>query len=239
MEWLLDPQSWVALITLVALEIVLGIDNIVFLTILSGRLPKDRQVIARRLGLVFAMATRLLLLLSLAWLMTLTQPLFIVFGQDFSGRDVILIAGGLFLLAKSTSEIYENIEDAEDEQDGAAKQMSSVVAVIIQIALIDIVFSLDSVITAVGMVNQISIMMIAIIIAVVVMMLAVEKVNSVINSHPSIKILALSFLLMVGFVLIADGLGMHVPKGYIYFAMAFSVFIEMINIRMRKVKGQI
>jgi predicted tellurium resistance membrane protein TerC len=239
MEWLFDPQSWVALITLVALEIVLGIDNIVFLTILSGRLPEDRQVLARRLGLIFAMVTRLLLLLSLAWLMTLTQPLFTLFEQDFSGRDVILIAGGLFLLAKSTSEIYENIEDAEDEQDDAGKQMSSVVAVIIQIALIDIVFSLDSVITAVGMVNQIYIMMIAIIIAVMVMMLAVEAVNTIINSHPSIKILALSFLLMVGFVLIADGLGLHVPKGYIYFAMAFSVFIEMINIRMRKVKGRI
>jgi predicted tellurium resistance membrane protein TerC len=238
MEWLFDPQAWVALITLVALEIVLGIDNIVFLTILSGRLPEDRQVIARRLGLIFAMVTRLLLLLSLAWLMTLTQPLFTVFEQNFSGRDVILIAGGLFLLAKSTSEIFENIENAEDEQNKAGKQMSSVIAVIIQIALIDIVFSLDSVITAVGMVNQIYIMVIAIIIAVMVMMLAVETVNSIINSHPSIKILALSFLLMVGFVLIADGLGLHVPKGYIYFAMAFSVFIEMINIRMRKVKGR-
>ncbi len=238
MQWLFDPQSWVALLTLVALEIVLGIDNIVFLTLLSGRLPAERQVLARRLGLIFAMLTRLLLLLSLAWLMTLTEPWFSLLGQDFSGRDVILIAGGLFLLAKSTSEIYESIEDPADEDVPSNKQMNSVVAVIIQIALIDIVFSLDSVITAVGMVNQIYIMMIAIIVAVMVMMLAVESVNRIINSHPSIKILALSFLLMVGFVLIADGLGFHVPKGYIYFAMAFSVFIEAINIRMRKVKGE-
>ena len=231
LAWMSDPQGWIALVTLVTLEIVLGIDNIVFISILAGRLPKAQQPLARRLGLAAALITRLGLLLSLAWMIRLTAPWFTVFSQEISGRDIILIAGGLFLLTKATMEIYENVE-LKEEQDKAVKTVSFM-SVIIQIAILDIIFSLDSVITAVGMVDQVSIMVIAIVIAVIVMLFAVNPISEFIDRHLSVKMLALAFLLMVGMVLIADGLDMHVPKGYVYFAMAFSIFVEVINIRVR------
>ncbi len=230
--WIAGPEAWAALATLTALEIVLGIDNIIFISILVGRLPASKRNFARNLGLMLAMLTRLALLFSIVWVANLTQPWFTVFGQDISGRDLILIGGGLFLLAKATHEIHSSLEGVE-----AAKptlKTSSMAAVLIQIALLDIVFSLDSVITAVGLARHISIMAIAVIVAVGIMLVAAKPIAEFVDAHPTIKILALSFLILVGVTLMVEGFDVHVPKGYIYFAMAFSVAVEMLNIRMRK-----
>jgi len=232
MEWLSDPQAWAALATLTALEIVLGIDNIIFISILVGRLPAHQREKARILGLALAMLTRLALLLSLVWVMSLNKPLFSVLSQGISGRDLILILGGLFLLVKSTSEIHTSLEGAEETRQHRA--VTSFAGVLIQIAIIDIVFSLDSVITAVGLAQQISVMAIAIVISVLVMMFAARAISDFVDKHPTIKMLALSFLILVGTALIAEGLDFHVPRGYIYFAMAFSVAVEMLNLRMRR-----
>jgi len=236
MEWLLDPHAWLALATLTALEIVLGVDNIIFISILAGRLPEHQRDLARRLGLAFAMLTRIGLLLSLAWIMTLTAPLFEipVLGKPISGRDLILIGGGLFLLWKSVHEIHNALEGEEPEAGaGPAAAAATLGGVIAQIAIIDIVFSLDSVITAVGMVEQVSIMVIAIVIAVGVMMFAAKPIGEFVDRHPTIKMLALSFLILIGVALIGEGWDLHIPKGYIYFAMAFSVAVEMLNLRLR------
>jgi predicted tellurium resistance membrane protein TerC len=230
-DWLFDPNAWIGLVTLTALEIVLGIDNIVFISILSSKLPKDVQPVARRLGLGLAMGMRILLLLSLSFLMSLAQPLFTLFSIAFSGRDLVLLAGGLFLLAKSTWEIHDKLEGAEGHS--VARLAPSLVSVLVQIALLDMVFSLDSVITAVGMVNQIPVMIAAIVIAVGVMMIFAEPVSHFVETHPTIKMLALSFLLLIGMVLVAEGLHQHISKGYIYFAMAFSLGVEMLNLRLR------
>ena len=229
MEWLTDPQAWIALATLTALEIVLGIDNIIFISILVGRLPEAQRNRARRLGLALAMVMRIALLLSLAWIMTLTQPLFSV-GKEISGRDLILIGGGLFLLWKSVHEIHNALE-GEDEAHGAGA--ATFAGVLAQIAIIDIVFSLDSVITAVGMADHVAVMVIAIVLAVAVMMFAARPIGEFVDRHPTIKMLALSFLILIGFALIGEGLDFHVPKGYIYFAMAFSVGVELLNMRLR------
>jgi predicted tellurium resistance membrane protein TerC len=230
-EWISSPQAWSAFATLVALEIVLGIDNIIFISILVGRLPAEQRDRARILGIAFAMLTRLALLFSLVWAMSLVNPLFTVLSEEISGRDIILIAGGLFLLAKSTHEIHLSLEMVE-EGDAQARK-SGFTMVIIQIAILDIVFSLDSVITAVGLVQDLEIMVLAIIISVVVMLVASSSISNFVDSNPTIKMLALSFLIMIGFVLVAEGFDVHVPKGYIYFAMAFSVAVEMLNIRFR------
>ena len=232
MDWLADPQAWIAFVTLVALEIVLGIDNVIFISILAGKLPVHQQARARTVGLGLAMITRILLLLSLAWIIRLTAPLFTVLGNEISGRDLILIVGGLFLLAKSTHEIHQRIEG--EEGHASAKVRASFHSVILQIMLLDIVFSLDSVITAVGMVNRLDIMVGAVVVSVIVMMLSSQPVSAFVDRHPTVKILALSFLLLIGFTLILEGFERHVPKGYIYFAMAFSVFVEMLNLRIRK-----
>jgi predicted tellurium resistance membrane protein TerC len=234
LEWLADPHAWIALLTLTALEIVLGVDNIVFISILVGRLPEHQRQRARVLGLAFAMLTRIGLLLSLAWIMTLTEPLFSipVLGRDVSGRDLILIGGGLFLLWKSVHEIHGSLEGEEDESAAAAVK-AGFTAVIVQIAIIDIVFSLDSVITAVGMVDEVAIMVIAIVLAVGVMMFAAKPIGDFVDRHPTVKMLALSFLILIGVALVAEGGGYHIPKGYIYFAMAFSVAVEMLNLRVR------
>ena len=233
MEWLTDPQAWIALVTLTALEIVLGVDNIIFISILVGRLPEAQRQRARVLGLGFAMFSRIALLLSLAWVMTLTAPLFSVFGKDISGRDLILIGGGLFLLWKSVHEIHNSLEGEADVHTAAAAVRVSFAAVIVQIAIIDIVFSLDSVITAVGMVDEVPIMVLAIVIAVLVMMFSARAIGEFVDRHPTVKMLALSFLILVGMALVAEGWGYPIPKGYIYFAMAFSVVVEMLNIRAR------
>ena len=230
MEWITDPHAWMALATLTALEIVLGVDNIIFISILCGRLPRHQQARARTLGLAFAMLTRLGLLFSLTWMMSLTAPLFTV-GKDISGRDLILIAGGLFLLWKSVHEIHNALEGEEEEP--SARAAATFGAVIVQIAIIDVVFSLDSVITAVGLVDELAIMAIAIIIAVGVMMLAAGPIGRFVDDHPTIKMLALSFLILIGVALIGEGWNLHIPKGYIYFAMAFAVAVEMLNIRIR------
>jgi predicted tellurium resistance membrane protein TerC len=227
MELLADPQAWIALATLTALEIVLGVDNIIFITILVGRLPAAQRNRARVIGLGLAMGTRILLLLSLAWIMTLTDPLFTVVGTDISGRDLILIGGGMFLLWKSVHEIHNSLE----AHDVAARATFG--AVLLQIAIIDIVFSFDSVITAVGMVDELPVMIAAIVIAVGVMMFAAKAIGDFVDRRPTIKMLALSFLTMVGMALMAEGLGFHVPKGYIYFAMAFSIAVEMLNLKLR------
>jgi predicted tellurium resistance membrane protein TerC len=232
MEWVSDPQAWIGLLTLTALEIVLGIDNIVFISILAGKLPHEQQDRARKLGLGLAMGTRILLLLSLSWLIGLTQPLFTAFGVAISGRDLVLLIGGLFLVGKSTYEIHDKLEG--DESHGVARVAPSFASVLIQIALLDIVFSLDSVITAVGMVNQLVIMVAAVIIAVGIMMAFAAPVSDFVHRHPTVKMLALSFLLLIGVMLIVEGLHQHVGKGYIYFAMGFSLFVEMLNLRMRK-----
>ncbi|MGC8854197.1 MAG: TerC family protein [Halothiobacillaceae bacterium] len=233
MELLLDPAVWMAFLTLTALEIVLGIDNIIFIAVLVNRLPEHLRAKARYFGLFLAMITRILLLLSLAWIMRLTEPLFTVLAQEISGRDIILIGGGLFLIWKSTMEIHTSLESA-DEEERAVRGSPTFFATLIQIALIDIVFSFDSVITAVGLVNQIPVMVAAIIAAVGVMMFAAGPISDFVDRHPSIKMLALSFLVVIGVVLIAEGFDVHVPRGYIYFAMAFSVAVEMLNIRMRR-----
>ncbi|MEY4640505.1 MAG: hypothetical protein RLZZ227_499 [Pseudomonadota bacterium] len=231
-EWISSPEAWVALTTLVALEIVLGIDNIIFISILVGRLPPAQRDIARRLGLGFAMLTRLGLLASLSWIIGLTEPWFTILGEVISGRDVVLITGGLFLLYKSTKEVHGVLEGAEGGVE--AKVAESLIGTVIQIGILDIVFSLDSVITAVGLVSQLPIMMIAIIIAVIVMLFSAKPIGDFIDVHPTLKMLALSFLMMIGFTLIIEGFDVHVPKGYIYFAMAFSVFVEVMNIQLRK-----
>lgn len=230
--WLMDPQAWLALATLTLLEIVLGVDNIIFISILCGRLPEHQRARARTIGLALAMITRIGLLLSLAWMMTLTEPLFSVFGKEVSGRDLILIGGGLFLMWKSVHEIHNSLEGKE-EGSGAVAVVATFGAVIAQIAVIDIIFSLDSVITAVGMVDEIAIMVIAIIAAVGVMMVAAGPIGEFVDRHPTIKMLALSFLILVGVALIGEGWDLHIPKGYIYFAMAFAVAVEMLNLRMR------
>jgi predicted tellurium resistance membrane protein TerC len=231
MEWLSDPQAWIALFTLTALEIVLGVDNIIFISILVGRLPEAQRQRARVLGLGFAMFTRIALLLSLAWVMTLTEPL-ITIGKNISGRDLILVGGGLFLLWKSVHEIHNSLEGEADERTATAVR-AGFATVIAQIAIIDIVFSLDSVITAVGMVDEVPIMVLAIVIAVAVMMFAARPIGEFVDRHPTVKMLALSFLILVGMALVAEGWGYPIPKGYIYFAMAFSVVVEMLNIRVR------
>lgn len=233
MTWMMDPQAWVALGTLTLLEIVLGIDNIIFISILVGRLPAHQRQRARVLGLGFAMVTRILLLLSLAWMMTLTQPLFTVLGEAISGRDLILLAGGLFLLAKSTHEIHNALEGPAEEAGHSARQRAFL-ATLIQIALIDIVFSFDSVITAVGMAQHVPVMVLAIVIAVLVMMVAARPIGEFVDTHPTIKMLALSFLVLIGVALIGEGLDFHIPKGYLYFAMAFSVCVELLNLRVRR-----
>ena len=235
-EWIANPEAWLALVSLTALEIVLGIDNIIFISIVVGRLPEERRNTARIQGLAIAMVMRILLLLSLAWMMRLTSPLFTILAHEISGRDLILILGGLFLLWKSTQEIWESLEGAE-EGEHQVKVSSSYWMVLGQIAIIDIVFSLDSVITAVGMADDVPVMVIAIVIAVGVMMLAAKSIGDFVDRHPSIKMLALSFLILVGVVLIGEGWDMHIPKGYIYFAMAFSVMVEMLNIHVRKKRG--
>ncbi|ENY71911.1 TerC family protein [Aeromonas diversa] len=232
-EWILDPSAWVALATLTLLEIVLGIDNIIFISILVGRLPEAQRQRARVLGLGLAMGTRILLLLSLAWVMRLTAPIFTVLGEAISGRDLILLLGGLFLIAKSTHEIHHTMEGAQEGESGMARASASFAATLIQIAILDIVFSLDSVITAVGMADHVPVMVIAIIIAVGIMMVAAKPIGDFVDQHPTLKMLALSFLVLVGFALMAEGLDLHIPKGYIYFAMAFSMTVEMINIRLR------
>ena len=235
MEWLTDPQVWIAFVTLTALELVLGIDNIVFISILAGKLPADQQKKARLVGLGLAMFMRVALLFSLSWIIRLTAPLFTVVGQEISGRDLILIAGGLFLIGKSTFEIHERLEG--EEGHGTARAAASFTSVIIQILLLDAVFSLDSVITAVGMVDEIAIMIAAVVVAVLFMMAFAGPIGSFVERHPTVKILALSFLLLIGMTLIAEGFDRHIPKGYIYFAMAFSVFVEMLNLRARKGKA--
>jgi predicted tellurium resistance membrane protein TerC len=232
MDWIFDPQIWIALITLTSLEIVLGIDNIIFISILSGKLPDNQQSKARRTGLGLAMFVRILLLLSLSWVIGLTAPLFHVFEFEVTGRGLILMGGGLFLLAKSTYEIHEKLEG--EEGHASAKVKPSFTSVIIQILLLDIVFSLDSVITAVGMVEQVPVMIAAVIIAVIIMLVAADSISSFVDHHPTVKMLALSFLLLIGFSLVAEGLELHIPKGYIYFAMGFSVFVEMLNLRLRR-----
>jgi predicted tellurium resistance membrane protein TerC len=229
--WTASAEGWIALGTLTVLEIVLGIDNIVFISILAGKLPTGDRARARKVGLSLAMIIRILLLLSITWVMGLTAPLFAAFGQEISGRDVILLVGGLFLLGKSTLEIHEKLEGVEGH--GSAKVVRSFTAVIIQILLLDIVFSLDSVITAVGMAEDVAVMILAVIIAVGVMLVSSGAISDFVDRHPTVKILALSFLLLIGVSLIGEGLGQHIPKGYIYFAMAFSVFVEMINLRIR------
>ena len=232
MHWLTSPEAWLALVTLTALEIVLGIDNIIFISILVGRLPERRRQKGRVLGLGFAMVTRILLLLSITWVMKLTFPLFSVLEKGISGRDIILIGGGLFLIWKSTVEIHESLEGAEEERN--ARALGGFAATILQITVIDIIFSLDSVITAVGLVQDVAVMIIAIVAAVGVMMFAAKAIGDFVDRHPTIKMLALSFLVMVGVALIAEGFDVHIPRGYIYFAMAFSTVVEMLNIRMRK-----
>ena len=233
LDWLSDPEVWIALGTLTALEIVLGVDNIIFISVLVGRLPETQRAVARRLGLGLAMVARLGLLFSISWIMGLTQPWFTVLGAQISGRDVILIGGGLFLLAKATHEIHYSLEGI-GEQDTAAVPGSSLGMAMVQISLLDIVFSLDSVITAVGLVQEVSVMAVAIILAVLVMMVAARSIGNFVDEHPTIKILALSFLILVGVTLMMEGFDVHVPKGYIYFSMAFSVAVEMLNIRMRR-----
>lgn len=232
MNWLLQPESWIAFITLVVLELVLGVDNVIFISILAGKLPKDQQKRARTTGIMLAVITRILLLLSLSWIIGLTQPLFTVLNFDISGRDLVLFVGGLFLIWKSVHEIHQKLEGQEGES--SAKVRAAFWSVIIQIMLLDVVFSLDSVITAVGMVNELPIMIGAVIIAAMVMVFTSTPLAEFVDRHPTIKMLALSFLLLIGFTLIVEGLHQHIPKGYIYFAMGFSVFVEMLNLRLRQ-----
>ncbi len=235
-DWIADPNAWIALATLTALEIVLGIDNIIFLSVLVSRLPPARRNVARRLGLALAMITRILLLLSLTWMMRLTEPLFTLW-QEISGRDLILIGGGLFLLWKSVHEIHNSLE-GEGSDGQPAPKAAGFAGVLVQIALIDIVFSIDSVVTAVGLADQVAVMVLAIVISVAVMMFSARAIGEFVDAHPTIKMLALAFLVLVGVTLIAEGFDAHVPKGYIYFAMAFSVAVEMLNIRMRNRRGR-
>ena len=232
LSFLSSPDAWLTLVTLSALEIVLGIDNIIFISILVGRLPEAQRQKARILGLGLAMGTRILLLLSLAWVMRLTEPLFSVLNEAISGRDLILLVGGLFLIAKSTHEIHQSLEGAAEEP-GMVSKTAGFMSTLVQIAILDIIFSLDSVITAVGMADHVPVMVLAIVIAVGVMMFAAKAIGDFVDEHPTIKMLALAFLILVGVALVGEGLDMHIPKGYIYFAMAFSLVVEMINIRLR------
>jgi predicted tellurium resistance membrane protein TerC len=234
MDWITDPQAWIAFATLTALEIVLGVDNVVFISILAGKLPVDQREKARRLGLGLAMFVRILLLLSIAWVVKLTSPLFNVVSQEISGRDLILLFGGLFLLGKSTHEMHGQLEGEEGHSSG--RVAASFASVIIQILLLDIIFSLDSVITAVGMADDIGVMISAVVVAVGFMLVFSGSVSRFVDKHPTIKMLALSFLLLIGVSLVAEALEFHIPKGYIYFAMAFSLFVEVLNIRLRKSK---
>jgi predicted tellurium resistance membrane protein TerC len=232
MEWIADPQIWIAFATLTVLELVLGIDNVIFISILSGKLPAEQQARARFVGLTLALGMRVLLLLSLSWIIGLTEPLFSVWGKDISGRDLVLLLGGLFLIGKSTHEIHGSLEG---EEGTASKRVySSFASVIVQITLLDIVFSLDSVITAVGMVNNLWIMIAAVVISIIAMMFFAGPIGTFVERHPTIKMLALAFLLLIGVTLVAEGFGQHIPKGYIYFAMAFSVLVEVLNMRLRK-----
>ena len=232
MDWITDPNAWIGLLTLTALEIVLGIDNIIFISILSSRLPKAQQPRARRLGLMGAFVSRLLLLLSIAWIVRLTAPLFTLVGVEFSGRALILLVGGLFLIGKATFEIHGKLEGGDHHADGSAAA-ASLASVVVQIMLIDIIFSLDSVITAVGMVDQVSIMIAANVVALGIMLAAATPISDFVDRHPTIKMLALAFLVLIGTNLIAEGLGHHIPKGYTYFAMFFSFAVEMLNLRLR------
>ena len=231
MDAIFTSEGLLALVTLTFLEVILGVDNVIFISILSGKLPPAQQLRARRIGLLAAMVMRVLLLLSIAWIVRLTAPLFAVLGHEISGRDLILIGGGLFLLAKATIEIHDRLEG--EQQHERPRVAPSFMAVIVQIMILDIVFSLDSVITAVGMAEDISVMVTAVVVAVAIMMVSAETISSFVNRHPTIKVLALSFLLLIGLALIGDGLEMHIPKGYIYFAMGFSMFVETINMRVR------
>lgn len=235
LELLTDPQAWIAFATLTALELVLGIDNVIFISILVDKLPQAQRALARRLGLFMAMFMRIGLLLVLSWIIGLVAPLFTVIGQEISGRDLILIAGGLFLIWKSTGEIHHSIEGGENQASGAAR--ATFTAVILQIMVVDLVFSLDSIITAVGMVDNVTVMIAAVVASVALMMVFAGAIGNFVSEHPTVKMLALSFLVVVGVVLIAEGFDHHVPKGYIYFAMAFSVVVEMLNIRLRKRMG--
>lgn len=237
MSWLADPNAWIGLLTLTALEVVLGIDNIIFISILSSKLPKAEQKKARQLGLMGAFGTRVLLLLSIAWIVRLTHPLFNLFGIDFSGRALILLVGGLFLIAKATYEIHDKLE-GETEEEAQRRVAGSLVKVVVQIMIVDIVFSLDSVITAVGMVPQVSIMIAANVVALGIMLMASGPISAFVDRHPTIKILALAFLVLIGTNLVAEGLGHHLPKGYTYFAMAFSLAVEMINLKFRAVSNR-
>ena len=236
MDWLTSPDIWVALVTLTLLEIVLGIDNIIFITILAGKLPAHQQDLARRAGLGLALASRIALLFSLSWVIGLTDPLFSVFGREVSGRDLILLVGGLFLVGKATFEIHERLEG--EEAHGSSVKVASLGAVLVQIMLLDVVFSIDSVITAVGMVDHLPVMIAAVVIAVGVMLVSSSAIGRFVNQHPTIKMLALSFLLLIGMSLIAEGFHHHIPKGYIYSAMAFSVFVEMLNIFSHRRKSE-
>ncbi len=232
MDWITQPETWIAFLTLVALELILGVDNVIFISILAGKLPQEQQGRARRTGIMMAVVTRVLLLISLRWIIGLEEPLFTVFSLDVSGRDLILFAGGLFLIAKSTHEIHQKLEGVEGET--SAKIQGAFWSVIVQIMLLDIVFSLDSVITAVGMVDQLAIMIAAVVIAAVVMVFTSGPLGNFVERHPTVKMLALSFLLLIGFTLIVEGFHQHISKGYIYFAMGFSVFVEMLNLRLRQ-----
>ena len=231
MDAFASADGLIALLTLTVLEVVLGVDNVIFISILAGKLPAAQQPRARRMGLIAAMGMRILLLLSITWIMRLTVPLFSAFGHDISGRDLILICGGLFLIYKATIEIHDKLEG--DDGRGSANVTASFGSVILQIALLDIIFSLDSVITAVGMADDVAVMIAAVVLAVGIMMLSATSISTFVGEHPTVKVLALSFLLMIGLALIGDGVGMHIPKGYIYFAMGFSVFVEMVNLRVR------
>jgi len=234
MDWITNPEAWIALLTLTILEIVLGIDNVIFISILAGKLPPEKQATARTAGLGLAMIMRIGLLFSLTWIMRLTEPLFTVLREEISGRDLVLIIGGLFLLYKSTHEIHDRLEGDEGEE--SVRVMPSLASVLIQIMLLDVVFSLDSVITAVGMAEDLGVMVTAVVVAVGFMMVFAAPVSAFVDRHPTVKMLALSFLLLIGLTLIADGLGRHIPKGYIYFAMAFSIGVELLNLRMRRGK---
>jgi predicted tellurium resistance membrane protein TerC len=236
MDWLTDPQTWIAFLTLASLELVLGVDNVVFISILAGKLRAEQQVRARRLGLGLAVITRVLLLFSLTWIATLTESLFSVGSFHVTGRDIIMLLGGLFLIGKSTYEIHEKLEGVEGH--ASSRVYPSFASVIVQVLLLDVVFSLDSVITAVGMANELAIMVAAVIVAAIVMIIASGPIAGFVDRHPTVKMLALSFLLLIGFTLVVDGLHQHIPKGYIYFAMFFSVFVELLNMRLRKVSAK-
>ena len=236
MDWITDPQAWIALGTLTLLEIVLGVDNIIFISILAGKLPEEQQPRARTIGLALALFGRVALLLAISWVMSLTKNLFTIFEQAISGRDLILLLGGLFLLAKATHEIHEKLEGATQGENKT--KVATMTSVIVQILILDLVFSLDSVITAVGMAEDVQVMIAAVVIAVLFMMFSARAVSEFIAKHPTVKMLALSFLLMVGVALIGEALDLHIPRGYIYFAMGFSVFVEMLNLRLRKVPAQ-